>query len=61
MSKATKRRIKQNVWGNWNGYEGARKTMGFGTDERGANEWLQTGEKPNKPGRLVMAKFDWQK
>lgn len=35
-----KRKIHQNVWGNWNGYEGTRKVADFGTDEQGAREWL---------------------
>lgn len=38
------RRIKANVWGNWNGYEGTRKVISFGLDERDAQEWLETGE-----------------
>lgn len=33
--------IKQNQWGNWNGYEGTKKAIEFGTDERRAKEWLQ--------------------
>lgn len=28
-----KRRIKQNVWGNWKGYLGTRQALDFGTDE----------------------------
>lgn len=35
-----KRRIHQNIWGNWNGYEGTRKVIEFGTDEIDAREWL---------------------
>ena len=35
-----KRRIKQNIWGNWNGYEGTRRVMQFGTSERNAKHWL---------------------
>ena len=35
-----KARIKQNVWGNWNGYVGKKKVMDFGTDERDAQQWL---------------------
>ena len=34
-----KRRIRQNVWGNWYGYEGTRRTKEFGTDARAAREW----------------------
>lgn len=37
------RRIRMNVYGNWNGYEGTRKVHEFGTDERRAREWLETG------------------
>lgn len=28
----SKRRIHQNVWGNWNGYEGNRKVKEFGCE-----------------------------
>ena len=35
-----KRRIHQNVWGNWNGYIGRRKVHEFGTDEDEAKLWL---------------------
>jgi len=34
-----RRRIKQNIWGNWKGYEGNRKVMDFGTDEIEAEAW----------------------
>ena len=36
-----KRRIKMNVWGNWNGYEGSKRALEFGTDERGARVWFE--------------------
>lgn len=44
-----KRRIRQNVYGNWFGYEGARRVMMFvnlsvETAEQGARRWLETGE-----------------
>lgn len=35
----TKRTVKQNVWGNWKGYEGRRIVEDFGTDEMAAKEW----------------------
>jgi hypothetical protein len=35
-----KRRIRLTLWGNWNGYLGSRKVIEFGTDRRGAEEWL---------------------
>ena len=46
------RRIKQNIWGNWNGYEGTRKVKEFGCNVLRADatfydeiqEWLD--EKP---------------
>ena len=41
-----KRRVKQNAWGNWKGYEGARKVYDFGTDEQAAQKWAQGGELP---------------
>jgi len=37
------RRIRMNVYGNWNGYEGTRKVREFGTDARGARDWLNEG------------------
>lgn len=36
-----KARIKQNVWGNWNGYVGTRKVMEFGCRELDAKYWLE--------------------
>lgn len=57
--KTPKRRIIMNVWGNWNGYEGTRKTQSFGMDERAAREWKETGKTPTKPqGPIVFKKFD---
>lgn len=47
-----KRRIRQNVWGNWNGYEGTRKVVEFGTDNQDAEHWLKTGEKPGQLDEL---------
>jgi hypothetical protein len=35
-----KYRIKQNLWGNWNGYQGTRKVIEFGTDQIAAKYWL---------------------
>lgn len=43
MAKQPKRKVKQNVWGNWNGYEGGRKVQEFGTDDVSAGYWLETG------------------
>ena len=42
-----KRRIKQNIYGNWVGYEGRERTQEFGdhaSSEDDAREWLATGE-----------------
>jgi len=42
-----KRRIKQNIYGNWVGYEGRARTQEFGdhaSSEADAREWLATGE-----------------
>ncbi len=43
-----KRRIKQNIWGNWKGYEGTRRAADcrteFGTDSVAAYIWLMTGK-----------------
>ena len=38
------RKIKQNIWGNWNGYEGRNRVQQFGTDEIAAAYWSLTGE-----------------
>lgn len=35
-----KKRIKQNYWGNWNGYRGTKKVISFGTDNIAAKEWV---------------------
>jgi len=35
-----KARIKQNRWGNWNGYLGNRKVEDFGLDLVKAESWL---------------------
>lgn len=40
------RRIRQNIWGNWNGYKGCRKVVEFGTDAVAAGAWHRTGECP---------------
>ena len=37
---AAKRRIHQNIWGNWYGYLGTRRVEDFGLDEWNAFEWL---------------------
>jgi len=45
--KMEKRRIKQNVYGNWVGYEGRARTEEFGdhaNSESDAREWLSTGK-----------------
>ena len=36
-----KRKIRQNIWANWNGYVGTRKVIEFGTDELAANIWIK--------------------
>jgi hypothetical protein len=41
-----KRRIKQNIWGNWYGYEGQRRVKAFcdsveWTAEQNAERWLR--------------------
>ena len=38
-----KRRIKKNIYGNWVGYEGARRTMNFGTQDIASAYWYFTG------------------
>lgn len=39
-AKQPKRRIRENIWGNWKGYEGTRQVKDFGTDRRDAELWL---------------------
>jgi len=34
------RRIKRNAWDNCNGYEGTRRVIEFGCDERAAKAWF---------------------
>jgi hypothetical protein len=52
-----KRRIRQNVYGNWKGYEGRKRAEDFGTDESEANRWLR-GEPKAPPEPLIM--IDWK-
>ena len=50
-----KRRIRQNVWGNWYGYEGTRRTKEFGTDALSAREWATVGvERPKSTGVIKL-------
>jgi hypothetical protein len=37
------RKIKQNIYGNWVGYLGTRRSQEFGTKEVAAGYWLLTG------------------
>ena len=48
-----KRRIHQNVWGNWNGYAGSRRVEDFGTDEMNARYWLQHGARTDDDFRKL--------
>jgi hypothetical protein len=36
-----KKRIRQNLWGNWNGYRGTKKVISFGTDGVAAKYWME--------------------
>lgn len=47
---AVKRKIKQNIWGNWRGYLGTKCVEEFGTDEISAGHWMVTGEKDFNAG-----------
>ena len=40
----SKRKIKQNIYGNWNGYVGRNRIQEFGTDSISAAYWFLTGE-----------------
>jgi hypothetical protein len=42
--KNAKRKIRQNIWGNWRGYISGRIVQEFGTDEIAAGHWMVTGE-----------------
>lgn len=44
------RRVKQNVWGNWNGYIGRRKVIEFGPDDVRAGYWKITGKDDRNGG-----------
>ena len=44
-----KRRIHQNIWGNWNGYLGTRKVIEFGLDSWEAEHWLKHGDSKPVP------------
>lgn len=52
-----KRRIKRNVWDNWNGYLGTRRFHEFGTDQAAAEAWLATGELPHYDRAETLAAF----
>lgn len=45
-----KAKIKQNIWGNWNGYLGTRKFIEFGCNEHKAKEWLESMNDESKNG-----------
>jgi len=49
-----KRRIHQNIWGNWNAYVGKKKFMEFGTNHAAAEKWLETGEVEEVPFPIDM-------
>lgn len=39
-SKPKKRKIRQNIWGNWYGYEGRSRVKKFGLDKIEAEIWI---------------------
>jgi len=56
-----KRRIRQNPYGNWYGYEGNRRVIEFsnsvfGSQEEYANEWL--AGKENEPDSLHSMRWN---
>ena len=61
---ATKLRIKQDIWGNWKGYYGARRLLDFGTDDVKAEAWLTDKaelailEERNRTGRTLTAVYE---
>ena len=57
MTKA-KYRIKQNVWGNWNGYLGNKKVAEIGSSEFDAKAWLK--EKQANPSADSTCDFACQ-
>ncbi len=51
-----KRRIRQNIYGNWKGYEGSRRVRDFGCGVGGkidAEAWL--AEAPAQPQQLLIS------
>jgi len=50
MTKQAKRRIHQNIYGNWYGYMGRARVIEFGTDEVRAGAWLLTGDEDRYAG-----------
>lgn len=59
MKKQSKKRIRQNVWGNWYGYEGRNKVATFfdspeGTQAEHAKNWLEG--KADKRDFISLAK-----
>jgi hypothetical protein len=38
------RKIKQNIYGNWVGYQGGKRVEQFGTQDIAAAYWLLTGK-----------------
>lgn len=51
-----KRRVRQNRWGNWNGYAGTRRVESFGLDLWEAREWLATGKRSDRQKTNVTKK-----
>jgi len=59
-----KRRIKQNLWGNWYGYEGNKKVIAFSNSpfesmEQAAKVWRDGGEpfRDDSPSKLCEGGF----
>lgn len=43
VNPKAKRRIRQNIWGNWIGYAGRERWEEFGPHEFDAKYWLDNG------------------
>lgn len=51
-----KRRIAQNIWGNWNGYTSNRKVAFFGTDDEAAKDWVLKRPAPKATFTIKLRK-----
>ena len=65
QTEGSKRRIKQNAWGNWYGYEGKRRVKAFAETpeysmEQNAERWRDNREEDNDTDRAERRDQDLQ-